>query len=204
MKRPIDPLYPIYTVDAFAEAPFRGNPAAVCFLMGRKPDSWMQQLAKEMNLSETAFFMQSEKGYHLRWFTPATEVELCGHATLATAHVIWETQLISEDEGIIFETLSGDLKARKIDGWIELDFPAVTPVQSDLPDGLVEALQCGKPVNAAQNRFDWILEFDNEEEILIMVPDFRALGKVDARGIVVTARSSDPDYDYKCRFFGRQ
>ncbi len=202
MKRPLEPLYPIYIVDAFSEAPFRGNPAAVCFLMGKKPDSWMQQLATEMNLSETAFFMQSERGYHLRWFTPTTEVELCGHATLASAHIIWETQLITPDEEIVFETLSGELKARQVNGWMELDFPAEKPEKCELPQGLVAALGCGRPLKTTRNRFDIFLEFEDEQEVISMKPDFRVLGEIEARGVVVTARSKDARYDYKCRFFG--
>ena len=203
MKRPIDPLFPIYTVDAFAESPFRGNPAGVCFLMGKQSDEWMQQIAKEMNLSETAFFMQSERGYHLRWFTPATEVELCGHATLATAHIIWETQLVRLEEEILFETLSGDLRARMVNGWIELNFPAEKPEAAALPEGILEGLVCETtPVAVSQNRFDWFLEFEDPAVVETMDPDFRRLRHFDTRGIVVTAPSQNPAYDYVCRFFG--
>lgn len=162
----------------------------------------MQQIAKEMNLSATAFFMQSEKGYHLRWFTPAAEVGLCGHATLATAHIIWETQLVSYEEDILFETLSGELKARYVNDWIELDFPAEKPHVSEIPEGLLSALGCGTPVKVSRNRFDWFLEFEDVKEVEQMEPDFRALSKIEGRGIVVTAKSNDPSYDYQCRFFG--
>lgn len=202
MKRKVEPLYPLYTVDSFAEAPFRGNPAGVCFLMGKQTSAWMQQIAREMNLSETAFFMQSERGYHLRWFTPTTEVELCGHATLAAAHIIWETGMLAHEEEILFETLSGDLRARVHEGWIELDFPAETPVPCDLPPGLVEALGCSSPKAMLKNRFDYFLVFDEESEIEAMAPDFRALGGIETRGVVVTSLSQQPGIDYKCRFFG--
>jgi len=202
MKRKVEPLYPLYTVDSFAEAPFKGNPAGVCFLMGKQPDEWMQKIAREMNLSETAFFMQSERGYHLRWFTPTTEVELCGHATLAAAHIIWETGMLTPKEEILFETLSGDLKARVHEGWIELDFPAEMPLPAALPPGVLEALGCSQPQAILRNRFDYFLIFKDEEEVQVMAPDYRALAEIETRGVVVSSLSKQADIDYKCRFFG--
>ena len=200
MKRQVEPVFPIYTVDAFAEAPFRGNPAGVCFLMGHQPDEWMQQLAQEMNLSETAFFMQKEGAYALRWFTPATEVDLCGHATLATAHIIWESQLVGPEEEIFFETRSGILTAKRKDDWIELNFPAKAPSPCDMPAGLAESLGI-QPISSHRNEFDYLLECATADEVRNVKPDFKALSKVECRGVMVTAPSDLPDQDYICRFF---
>lgn len=202
MKRQVEPVYPIYTVDAFAEAPHRGNPAGVCFLMGHQDEAWMQMIAAEMNLSETAFFQQKGKRFSLRWFTPTTEVDLCGHATLATAHVIWESQIVGPDETIAFDTRSGLLTARRQSDWIELDFPAVRAQQAPLPAGLVEALGLDKaPKNCRKNKFDYLLELDSAEAVKALRPDFHSLAQVECRGTIVTAPSDMPGQDYISRFF---
>lgn len=195
------PLFPLYQVDAFAEAPFRGNPAGVCFLMGHKPDTWMQRIAQEMNLSETAFFMQAENGFHLRWFTPTTEVDLCGHATLATAHIVWQSDLVGADEDIRFQTRSGTLTAKRSGDWIELDFPAQAAHPAPLPEGLVAALGA-KPITCLRSKSDYLLPFASEAEVKAIRPDFRALAKVDARGIIVTAPADGAATDFVSRFFG--
>lgn len=200
MKRQVEPVYPIYTVDAFADAPFRGNPAGVCFLMGHQPEEWMQQLAMEMNLSETAFFMHKGDVFSLRWFTPAAEVDLCGHATLATAHIIWESQVVGIDEMIKFETRSGILTAKRKGDWIELDFPAKRAQSAPAPDGLLESIGI-EAAGCFRNQFDYLLELPTAEDIRDIKPDFKALSKVDCRGVMVTAPSDVEGQDYICRFF---
>ena len=133
---------PIFQVDAFAAEPFAGNPAAVCLLPGPRGEAWMQHVAAEMNLSETAFLVRraAGDGFDLRWFTPAVEVALCGHATLASAHALWESGALLPSDTARFHTKSGVLTAERIDGWIELNFPATPSVPAELPDGLAEAL----------------------------------------------------------------
>ena len=131
---------PLFQVDAFTSRAFAGNPAAVCFLEEPRPDDWMQQVAAEMNLSETAFLLPETDGWRLRWFTPVLEVDLCGHATLASAHVLWETARLNLEEPARFHTRSGLLTAERVDGLIELDFPTRPPERCDAPDGMAEAL----------------------------------------------------------------
>ena len=128
----------IYTVDAFTDKPFAGNPAAVCILPEPRDDVWMQNVAREMNLSETAYLYPQEDGYNLRWFTPAIEVELCGHATLASAHTLWETGVLGRQEQARFHTLSGLLTAKINERWIEMDFPATPDEPDTSPPGLAE------------------------------------------------------------------
>ncbi|HNW27815.1 MAG TPA: PhzF family phenazine biosynthesis protein [Spirochaetota bacterium] len=189
----------IYHVDAFSERPFAGNPAGVCLLDGPKPDAWLRAVAREMNLSETAFLLEEGEGYSLRWFTPATEVELCGHATLAAAHILWETGRLPGDATAVFRTLSGALSARRSGEWIIMDFPAEEDTPADVPESLVRALG-GNPRYAGKNRFDYILEFGSEEEIRDMRPDFKLLGTVPCRGVIVTAATAG-EYDFVSRFF---
>jgi PhzF family phenazine biosynthesis protein len=201
MKSSMEPVFPIYQVDSFTDVPFRGNPAGVCCLMGHRPDDWMQQVAFEMNLSETAFFMQKNDSFMLRWFTPEVEVDLCGHATLATAHVIWQSEIVGPEEAILFETRSGQLTARREGEWIVLDFPIRASVPVALPEGIIEALGA-TPTSCLKGIDDYLLVFDSAEEVRGLQPDFRALKKVEARGIIVTAQSEDPSYDFISRFFG--
>lgn len=191
----------MYTVDAFAEAPFQGNPAGVCFLMGHQSDAWMQSVAREMNLSETAFFIKKDDHYLLRWFTPGTEVDLCGHATLATAHIIWETEMVGPDESLQFETRSGMLTARREGGWIALDFPASPPQSASPPKGLLESLGLREYTYIGSNGSDYLLEVARPELVLSLQPDFRALGQVDCRGIIVTAAAPGEEWDFTSRFF---
>ena len=197
----MDTVFPIYQVDSFTDAPFTGNPAGVCWLMGHRPDEWMQQVAFEMNLSETAFFMQKNNSFRLRWFTPAVEVDLCGHATLATAHVIWQSEIVGPSESIHFETRSGRLTASREGEWIVLDFPVRISEPAPLPNGITEAL--GATPNACLKGVDdYVLQFDSEAEVRAIQPDFRALKAVKARGVIVTAKSENPAYDFVSRFFG--
>ena len=190
----------IVQVDAFADRPFSGNPAAVCLLDGPRDDSWMQNVALEMNLSETAFLIPEGDHYHLRWFTPTVEVDLCGHATLASAHVLWEEGHLPAGSVARFRTRSGMLSASKVGDWITLDFPA-TPVG---PAFDLEAVSraLGVPVLACrEGRADVLAEVGSESTVRGLSPDFGLLGAIEARGIIVTARSDSPDFDFVSRFF---
>jgi PhzF family phenazine biosynthesis protein len=191
----------IYQVDAFTDKPFMGNPAGVCVLPGPKDDTWMQNVAREMNLSETAFLQQQADGFRLRWFTPAVEVELCGHATLASAHILWETGLLARDESARFYTLSGLLTATRRQGDIELDFPATPDEPAEAPPGLAEILGA-KVMNFRGSRFDHLVEVGSEDTVRGLRPDFTRLKALPVRGIMVTSRASTPGFDFVSRFFG--
>jgi PhzF family phenazine biosynthesis protein len=190
----------LYQVDAFTDRAFAGNPAAVCFLDGPRDAGWMQDVAREMNLSETAFLLPAEDGLNLRWFTPAVEVELCGHATLASAHALWETGRLGAGETARFHTLSGLLTAERQGEWIELDFPArrVEPVEP--PPALLAALGAA-PVYVGKSRYDYFLELPDEEAVRATRPDFQALRPLPVRGIIVTARGAGNPFDFVSRFF---
>jgi len=190
----------IFQVDAFTDRPFAGNPAAVCILPEPADERWMQQVAGEMNLSETAFLVERKDGFNLRWFTPAVEVELCGHATLASAHILWEQGILPTDRPARFYTLSGLLSAARKGAWIELDFPAEPEQQTEIPEALSKAL--GAPAQyAGKNRFDFLLEFESAETVRKMSPDFTVLKELSGRGFMVTSRSDDSRYDFISRFF---
>jgi len=191
---------PIFIVDAFAERPFQGNPAAVCPLERPADAGWMQHVAAEMNLSETAFTVPNETGFDLRWFTPRVEVDLCGHATLATAHLLWQRGLAPSGKPIHFQTRSGQLTCVAAGGRIELDFPA-EPEREVPPSPELAAALGAKPLYVGRNRFDVLTEFPSEEAVRQLGPDFAKLEEIPARGIIVTARSADPDYDFVSRFF---
>ena len=193
----------VIQVDAFTSHPFRGNPAAVCVMDAPRPDAWMQAVAAEMNLSETAFLTPEADGYRLRWFTPTVEVDLCGHATLASAHVLWTEGHLATDVQARFHTRSGLLTADWRDGWIELDFPATPAVavaEPDLIAALVEALGV-TPLSIGRSQFDLLVEVAAPEQVRAIAPDFARLTALDARGIIVTSRGED-DVDFVSRFFG--
>jgi PhzF family phenazine biosynthesis protein len=190
----------LFQVDAFADRPFAGNPAAVCLLDGPRDARWMQDVAREMNLSETAFVHPTGDGFSLRWFTPAVEVELCGHATLASAHVLWETGTLAPDDTARFHTLSGVLSADRRGEWIELDFPARPVEEVQAPEGLAEALGV-EPVFVGRSRYDYLVEVAAEETVRRVDPDHRRLGTLQVRGVILTARASSPPYDFVSRFF---
>jgi PhzF family phenazine biosynthesis protein len=190
----------ITQVDAFTNKPFAGNPAAVCILEELQNASWMQLVAREMNLSETAFLARQADGYDLRWFTPAVEVDLCGHATLASAHVLWEEGHLKPSQQARFHTRSGLLTADLKGGWIEMDFPATLEESAQCPPGLVEALGAA-PAYVGKNRFDYLIEVDSEEVVRNLKPDLSALEKLPVRGVIVTAPSSAAEYDFVSRFF---
>jgi len=190
----------IITVDAFTDRPFSGNPAAVCVLPEPRPDAWLQDVAREMNLSETAFLVKREDGFDLRWFTPTVEVALCGHATLASAHVLWQTGVLRPDEQARFHTKSGLLTADRKGDLIELDFPAKPDKESTIPRGLSEAL--GVPLHyVGMSQYDVLVQVESETIVCGISPDFGALADVPVRGVIVTARSSTPTYDIVSRFF---
>ena len=188
----------IYQVDAFTEKPFKGNPAAVCILEENKPEEWMQEVAGEMNLHETAFLFSMNQGYGLRWFTPNSEVDLCGHATLACAHILWEKGYLKKNQEANFHSKSGLLTAKLTEGWIQLNFPATPEEKIDAPEELIEALDIN-PVYVGKNIFDYLVEVDSEEIVKNLKPDFMKLMKVRARGVIVTAKSTE--YDFVSRFF---
>ncbi len=193
----------MYHVDAFTDRPFAGNPAAVCLLPAQKDDGWLQAVAQEMNLSETAFLLWESGGFNLRWFTPVTEVDLCGHATLASAHILWEEDYLQPDEEARFQTRSGLLTAKQQGDWIELNFPAKEEEEVEAPPYLLEAL--GVPARyIGKNVFDYLVEVDAEEVVRAMKPNIALLAKVAARGVMVTSRGSTGEYDFVSRFFAPQ
>jgi predicted PhzF superfamily epimerase YddE/YHI9 len=190
---------PIVQVDAFTSIAFGGNPAAVCILPNPREAAWMQKVAMEMNLSETAFLVKQADGYDLRWFTPSIEVDLCGHATLASAHALWESGQLAAGEQARFHSRSGLLTADQNGDWIELNFPAKAETPADPPPGLLESL--GAPATyIGRNQFDYLVEVA-ESDLLKMTPDHGQLRKIPVRGIIVTSHSSDPQFDFLSRFF---
>lgn len=188
----------IVQVDAFSEGPFTGNPAAVCVLDRPAPDAWMQAVALEMNLSETAFLWREDDGYRLRWFTPKVEVDLCGHATLASAHVLWEEHHLAVADEAAFLTRSGRLTARRDGEWIELNFPATPCSEAEAPAGLAEALGA-QPLFVGKSRFDYLVQLPDEDTVRALQPDFTALARLPVRGVMVTAQGSA--HDFVSRFF---
>ena len=188
----------ITQIDAFTDKPFAGNPAAVCLLPEAREASWMQSVAREMNLSETAFLVRQADGFQLRWFTPAVEVDLCGHATLASAHALWEEGHLGPGEQARFYTRSGLLTAERAGDWIEMDFPAKPEEQAATPEGLVEALGAS-PKYVGRNAFDYIVELDSEKAVRALKPNLALLGTIPVRGVIVTSRAAD--YDFVSRFF---
>jgi PhzF family phenazine biosynthesis protein len=191
----------IVQVDAFTNQPFGGNPAAVCVLKEPRPDQWMRDVAREMNLSETAFLTPQNGGYNLRWLTPAVEVDLCGHATVASAHVLWEDRHLPEGRQARFHTRSGLLTADRRGEWIELDFPAKLAVPVEPPPEMLRALGVSEPVFVGRNAFDYLVEVDSEETLRGLTPDHSALRKVPVRGVIVTTRGTGGEFDFLSRFF---
>jgi len=191
---------PIVQVDAFTDSPFAGNPAAVCVLPAPRSERWMRDVAREMNLSETAFLHPEGDGYRLRWFTPVAEDDLCGHATLASAHVLWEEGHLAPGKGASFQTRSGLLTANRSGGWIELDFPTTPAVPVLAPTELTAALGV-TPRWVGRSKFDYLLELDSEDAVLGLQPDFGGLARVETRGVIVTSRATSPRYDFVSRFF---
>lgn len=191
----------ITQVDAFTDRPFSGNPAAVCIVHEPPAEWWMQDVAREMNLSETAFLLPHDEGYDLRWFTPTTEVDLCGHATLASAHVLWEDGHLGAAEAARFHTRSGELTAERDGDWVRMDFPAEPCQPADTPDHLESIL--GVPVvSVHRNRFDLLVELADEKTVRTLTPDLSRLSSIPVRGVIVTSEAIAPGFDFVSRFFG--
>ncbi len=190
----------IVQVDAFTARPFGGNPAAVCVLDSAAEPGWMQNVAREMNLSETAFLVPAADGFDLRWFTPTVEVALCGHATLASAHVLWQDRHLAAGAAARFHTKSGLLTAERHGDWIELDFPSQAATAHDALPGMLEALGA-RAAYVAKNRTDFLVEVRTAAEVRALRPDLTALRALPIRGVMVTAPSDEPAYDFISRFF---
>jgi predicted PhzF superfamily epimerase YddE/YHI9 len=192
---------PLFQVDAFAERPFAGNPAAVCLLAAPADPAWMQHVAAEMNLAETAFLWPEGDGYRLRWFTPRVEVDLCGHATLASAHVLWETGREPAGRRLRFQTRSGELAAARRGDEIELDFPAEPPSMAGCPPALAAALGV-RPRGGGRNRLYHLVEVDSARAVRELSPDLARLRALDeVFGVMVTAPGDQPGVDFVSRFF---
>ena len=189
-----------FVVDAFTSKPFAGNPAAVVPLAAWPEDSWLQNVAMEMNLSETAFLVSNDQAFELRWFTPKVEVDLCGHATLASAFVLAHLGKLANGVEASFSTRSGILKARRAGERIELDFPVTAEVAAEAPAGLIESLGV-PPKYVGLNKFDYLVEVESDSVLRSVSPDFKRLAKVESRGVIVTAKSNDRQFDFVSRFF---
>jgi PhzF family phenazine biosynthesis protein len=190
----------IVKVDAFTDRAFAGNPAAVCLLAAPRSDDWMRNVAMEMNLSQTAFLVRAPESFQLRWFTPTHEVEICGHATLASAHVLWETGELSFDEAARFDTCSGRLTATREADWIVMDFPSKPGRPAEPPAGLVEAVGV-QPSAVSYNAVDYLVEVESAEQVRALKPDLARLAAIPCRGVVVTARADQAPFDFVSRFF---
>jgi PhzF family phenazine biosynthesis protein len=189
----------IYIVDAFTDTMYQGNPAAVCILDSFQTDVWMQKVANEMNLSETAFVNRTEEDYILRWFTPESEVDLCGHATLASAHVLWKEENCLRDL-ISFQTKSGLITTERTGALIHMNFPLEIATDCEATQELIDGL--GVPMQyVGRNRMDYLIEVENEDIVKGLEPNFNILKKVDARGIIVTSKSDSESSDFVSRCF---
>lgn len=190
----------VYTVDAFTDGPHSGNPAAVCILEKEIPDRTKQKIASRLNLSDTAFLLEKEGVFELRWFTPETEVELCGHATLASAHILFTLGIVPATKSAVFSTKSGVLTARRKNGLIEMDFPSEEPWEVETPEHLLTAIS-SMPLYVGRNRFDYIALYESEETVRSAVPELDHVRALDSRGLVITSVSSSRRYDFVSRFF---
>lgn len=192
---------PLFQIDAFTDQPFAGNPAAVCLLAAPRSAEWMAAVAREMNLSETAFLVRRADGFDLRWFTPAIEVDLCGHATLASAHMLWELQQAPPGEMLRFHTKSGVLTADRRADWIELDFPARADTPEAPPEGLIDALGLTTTRHVGRFNDDYLIEVDGEAVVAGLAPDFARLRALPLRAVIVTSRATSAGVDFVSRFF---
>jgi PhzF family phenazine biosynthesis protein len=190
----------VIQVDAFTARPFGGNPAAVCLLEEAADETWMQLVAREMNLSETAFLHREDDGFRLRWFTPEVEVDLCGHATLASAHVLWEERWLEPGQTARFATRSGQLTASSKGDRIFMDFPAKPEERATAPQSLLDALGV-EAQYVGRNAFDYLVLVDSEETVRRLAPDFGLLRRIAVRGVMVTAPATMPKFDFVSRFF---
>lgn len=189
-----------FIVDAFAERAFEGNPAAVFMLEELVSDDVLQKIASEINLSETAYLFREKDIYSLRWFSPVREVDLCGHATLASAHVLWAKGILDQDQEARFNTKSGTLTARHVDDLIEMDFPLDVPEVSECPEEIMDGLEV-TPVYVGKTRFDYLVEVESQEVVEGIHPNIEVIKKIDCRGIIVTSTTKNKCYDFVSRFF---
>jgi PhzF family phenazine biosynthesis protein len=194
---------PLYLVDSFTSEAFAGNPAGVVMLGAPRSDAWMRGVAAEVNQAETAFLVPQPDGYDLRWFTPTVEVDLCGHATLGSAHVLWEAGYLPPQAEARFHTRSGLLRAEPDSGWITLDFPATPPEPCEVPKGLLGSLRLTRG-DVFRTRFDYLVNIDSAEELRRLQPDLEAVRKIESRGVIVTTVSDRPDAVFLSRFFAPQ
>ncbi|MEZ4749879.1 MAG: PhzF family phenazine biosynthesis protein [Bdellovibrionota bacterium] len=192
--------HPCYQVDAFTSQPFSGNPAAVVLLDEEKEAGWMQAVAAEMNLSETGFVVPRREGFGLRWFTPTTEVELCGHCTLASAHTLWETGSLPLDEAAVFQTRSGPLTVRKLGDWMEMDLPAWAPKAVESPPGFLSAVTDAEILSLALHPLEHnlVVEVPSEDDVRRAKPDFSRLREEADLVVILTARSDEYDFVSRC------
>ncbi len=193
-------MIPLYIVDAFTQEPFKGNPAAVCVLSSTISDQLMQAIAYELNCPETAFVMKQDDGFSLRWFAPLQEMDLCGHATLATAHILYQQQIINPDQMIRFYTRSGLLLVKSQGDTIIMDFPKEESIEYSIQQWIIDALGV-KPVFTGKNRMDYLIEVESDKEVIMVSPDFITLKNLDSRGVIITAQSSKNEFDFVSRFF---
>jgi len=201
--KPKVPALELWLIDAFTDRAFAGNPAAVCLLESERPDPWMQQLAGELNQAETAFLLRRNDGFGLRWFTPAVEVDLCGHATLASAHFLWQKKLLTPKAKARFHTRSGLLTATKAGDWIVLDFPATPAAVVEPPPYLLDSLR-SPGAEVLFNGTDYMVVLPTAAKVRGIKADYRLLSAIEARGVIVTAPSDQDDADFISRFFAPQ
>lgn len=194
---------PIFTVDAFTNEPFKGNPAAVCLLTEDIPTSLMQSIAFELNLAETAFVLKEKDSdaYSLRWMTPNSEVDLCGHATLATSHIMWQEGICKKDETINFNTRSGLLTAKYISGKITLDFPSIPQKKIEYSPELIDAIGGAKPKYVGMTKWNYLIELESEDDIINLKPNFDIMLTLPGWGTIITAKAEEKRYDFVSRFF---
>lgn len=194
---------PLYQVDAFTSEPFCGNPAGVVILSRKLPDPWMQSVAKEMNLSETAFLLRVQDGFSLRWFTPKMEVDLCGHATLASAHILFEKRYLRLNETARFFTKVGLLSATISCGWIELNFPVLSLAPIPVTDQISEALGF-IPKKVYKTDVNILVELDNPNDVKSYHPNLLKFTELPFQGLIITARGDDNEFDFVSRYFAPQ
>lgn len=187
-------------INTFTDQAFKGNPAAVCMLSEEKESNWMQQVTKEINLPTTAFINLINGEYFLRWFTPSTEISICGHGTLASSFYLWGKGYIEKDKPIIFQTKSGLLKARNIDGWVQLEFPSIVEEETNPPELLLTALGV-TPIYVGKNGLDYLVEVESEDTVKNLKPNIDLISQLRARGVIVTSQSNSNEYDFVSRFF---
>jgi len=191
---------PIFQVNAFTDKLFSGNPAGVCILSEPKSAKWLQSVARELNLAETAFVLKEGEGFRLRWFSPVVEVDLCGHATLASAHILWDRNYLKPNRPARFFTNAGLLTAKRKNDWIELDFPSEPAKKVITPNFIAKALGV-IPSYVGKNRFDYLVEVKSEKTLRELRPDLSLIKKMPVRGLIVTSAARSGNYDFVSRFF---